>query len=364
MNLKEYKIELLLETVNIKELSDEEYFSNDYSHYVSNSKLKLINPDEGGSPILFKTGLKNEYNASFAYGTAVHQLILQPEEFILSDYQFKPSAKLGLFVDNFIKYRNSGLSIYEAMLKASDKSDYYKGKLSDKKIRTAIEKGLRYYLDVTKNGLKHDKSGREVIVLSEKLKNDVIDSIKSVNLNDKIRKLLKTQNFTDTIEHFNEQAMFIDIAVTLPNGEIVVVPFKLKFDNYSIDPEEKVVTLNDLKTTGKPVSYFMGNMVPTLDENSKKTGEVWINGSFQKLHYYRQMACYSLVLQAYCKTILGLEDYSYKSNMLVVESTPNFKTDVFPVSASYIKQGLIEFKELICRVAWHEYYGYDKEINE
>ena len=30
----------------------------------------------------------------------------------------------------------------------------------------------------------------------------------------------------------------------------------------------------------------------------------------------------------------------------------------------YIKKGLEEFKELICRVAWHEYYGYDKQLNE
>ena len=33
----------------------------------------------------------------------------------------------------------------------------------------------------------------------------------------------------------------------------------------------------------------MGNMVPTLDDKGKKTGEQWCNGSMQNYHYYRQM---------------------------------------------------------------------------
>ena len=364
MNLDNYKVEFLIETVEAKELSDAEYFSNDYKQYSSNSKLKLINPDEGGSPQKYKDGIKSEYNASFEFGTAVHQLILQPEEFILSEYPFKPSAKLGLFVDAVIKYRAKGLSIKESMLKASEKANYYHGKLSPKIIKTAIQKGLRYYYDSVFNDIHLDEFGREVIILNEKLQRDVKECINAVNNNVKIRNLLKRQNFTDTIKYFREQALFIDIAVTLPSGDLIIVPFKLKFDSYSIDPEIKQVSLDDLKTTGKPVSYFMGNFIPTLDESGDKTGEQWVNGSFQTYHYYRQMAVYMIVLQAYCKAVLGLDGYTYQSNMMVVESTPEFKSEAYAVSQSYIKQGLTEFKELICRVAWHEHNGYDKELNE
>ena len=363
MNLDNYKVEFLRETVHLKELSDAEYFSSDYKQYVSNSKLKLINPDEGGSPQKFRDGIKSEYNASFEFGTSVHELILQPEEFVLSNYQFKPSAKLGLFVDNVIKYRAKGLSIKDSMLKASDKADYYKGKLSPKIIKTAMQKGLKYYYDAVFNDIHSDEFGREVIILNEKLQRDVASCIDAVNGNVKIRKLLHSQNFTDTIKYFNEEAIFIDIAVTLPNDEVVVVPFKLKFDNYSIDPESKLVTLNDLKTTGKPVSYFMGDHVPTLDDKGKKIGEQWMNGSFQNYRYYRQIAIYMLVLQWYLKS-QNYNDYTYQANMMVVESTPDFKSEVYPISQAYIKQGLIEFKELICRVAWHEYNGYDKELDE
>ena len=363
MNLDKYKVQFLIETVEAKELSDAEYFSSDYKQYVSNSKLKLINPDEGGTPQKFKEGIKSEYNSSFEFGTAIHELILQPEKFILSEYPFKPSAKLGLFIDNIIKYRTEGLSIKDSMLKASNKAEYYKGKLSPKIIKTAIQKGLRYYYDSVFNDIHLDEFGREVIILSDKLQKDIKQCIHSVHQNVKFRNLLHDQNFTETIQHFNEQALFIDIAVTLPNNETVIVPFKLKFDNYSIDPEIKVITLNDLKTTGKPCSYFMGNMVPTLDDKGKKTGEQWCNGSMQNYHYYRQMGVYMMILQIYMKS-KGYTDYSYKSNMMVVESTPDFKSEVFPVSQSYIKKGLEEFKELICRVAWHEYHGYDKELDE
>ena len=69
MNLDKYNVQFLIETVEAKELSDVEYFSTDYKQYVSNSKLKLINPDEGGNPQKFKDGIKSEYNASFEFGT-------------------------------------------------------------------------------------------------------------------------------------------------------------------------------------------------------------------------------------------------------------------------------------------------------
>ena len=71
----------------------------------------------------------------------------------------------------------------------------------------------------------------------------------------------------------------------------------------------------------------MGNMIPVLDDKGKTYTEQWINGSFQNYHYYRQIACYMMVLQIYTKS-QEYNNYSYKSNMIVVESTPDFKTDV------------------------------------
>ena len=51
--LEEIKITPLIETIEYLDISDEEYFGDAYSDYISNSRLKLINPKQGGSPALW-----------------------------------------------------------------------------------------------------------------------------------------------------------------------------------------------------------------------------------------------------------------------------------------------------------------------
>ena len=51
-----------------EDLSDEEYFRRPG---ISNSRLKYINPKEGGSPQLYKNPPKFEYNQSLQLGTFV-----------------------------------------------------------------------------------------------------------------------------------------------------------------------------------------------------------------------------------------------------------------------------------------------------
>ena len=352
------KIQFLIETCRMEDISDDEYFSEKYKHFVSNSKISLINPKQGGSPQKYRDGIKQSYNSSFEFGSAVHAILLQGDKFVLSDYIKKPSAKLGVFIDHIIKHRKKGLSIYESMDRASVTADYYSKKLTPKIIRKALESGLDYYYQVVFNGLLNKVDGKEVIVLPEKTLYAVQECIKSVKNTNKARLALYGNNFLDTVEFLNEIALFIDIVVTLPDETQVIVPFKLKIDNATIDPEIKTAFLNDLKTTGKSVNYFMGGFIDKSDDNPEGS---WINGSFQNFSYYRQMGVYMMIFQMYCKT-LGYEGYKFKSNMIVVESQNPHNCKVFPVNSSYIKEGLAEFKELICRVAWHETNGYDKEL--
>ena len=58
----------LLDTLRLQKIDDEEYFSEKYSNYISNSRLGLINPDQGGSPERFFTGFKPMYSAAFDLG--------------------------------------------------------------------------------------------------------------------------------------------------------------------------------------------------------------------------------------------------------------------------------------------------------
>src|SRR5574344_994585 len=349
--LSQCKMWILPKSIRSEKISDEEYFSSKYDDYISNSRLKLIDPEQGGSPELFFNPPKQEYNVSLEIGSAIHELLLQPESFELNDYEFKPSGKVGKFIEELANNRKSGKTIYESLLSASESSNYYNGKLSKKILKNAMSKGKQYYSD-----LIHDKFNnfdKKQIILSPKAFFNVYDCMNVIK-DSKIKRFLSCQNITETKQNFNEEAIFADISVKLPECEAQTFKFKLKIDNYSIDDENKTITLNDLKTTSKQLSFFMGNY-----DNVENIYE----GSFMKYHYYRQLAIYLYFLQILYHD--KYPDYSYLINILAIESFgPEYNNDIYRIKEEYIKAGLIEFKSLMCRVAFHKIYGCDKKITD
>lgn len=363
------KVSIDKESIKSLNISDQEYFSSKYKKYCSNSRLSLINPSQEGNPKKYFDNDKSGYSSSFEFGSAVHAMVLQPEFFVFSNYIGKPTAKLGVFVDKFIQARKqgfivpnkkelSGLPIFEAIKQASKDSDYYVNKVSPKIIRTAIEKGLEYYLGVTKYGLYEDDLGREVIILPKKTLQGAKEAIKKIESSKKAQALLKPDDFLGEIEVFNEQAIFADIHVILDKDE-VIIPFKLKIDNWTINHATKVITLNDLKTTGKKVDYFMGGSY--VNENKEK---IVYEGSFQKYHYYRQFGLYLLILKEYCKKVYNIDDsWTFTSNVIVVESFPDYNVKIFKVSQANIIKGIREAKELLTRVAFYTINDGTKEFS-
>ena len=81
IKLSDVKLIPLLHTVKRLKISDEEYFSSKYSEYISNSRLKYINPSQGGSPSKYKKGIQQETTRSLQLGSAIHEVFLQPESF-------------------------------------------------------------------------------------------------------------------------------------------------------------------------------------------------------------------------------------------------------------------------------------------
>lgn len=129
--LKDIKITPLIETIKFLEISDEEYFSEAYSDYISNSRLKLINPEQGGSPEAYLAGLgaDGRYSDSLYFGSAVHELVLQPESFILVESVDRPTAKAGFMADELYPlFIANGVVTKDEIVAASDKINYYKGK--------------------------------------------------------------------------------------------------------------------------------------------------------------------------------------------------------------------------------------------
>ena len=316
---------------------------------ISNSRLKLIDPLEGGTPQLYKEGIPFKYNPSLLAGSAIHSQLLSEDEYDISEYEGKPSAKLGYFIDCLYEFRKKGKSIAESIDLASEKADYYKGRMTPKKFRSAMEQGLDYYIRLT-NG-EFTSPGKEVYVLPKKILDACKAAIASMK-NDRMYKQLHSENLFIPKEFLNEFAFYVDLDVTLENGEKITLPFKGKADNIIIDHEQKMIYLNDVKTTSKPCECFMGGLYE---------GE-WYNGSFEKLHYFRQFSVYLMMLQMYVEQVLKLEGYNYKCNVFVVETTGQNRAKTYPVNNSFIQYGAKEFKELICRVAFHEIYGYDKTI--
>jgi len=62
-------IEIIPDSIELVKMDDATYFSEQYKDYISNSKLSLINEDEGGSEEKFFSGFKSSFSDSFELGT-------------------------------------------------------------------------------------------------------------------------------------------------------------------------------------------------------------------------------------------------------------------------------------------------------
>lgn len=348
MNFSECKIRFL----NIKgeDMPDSEYYS--LKGFTSISRLKLLDPRHGGSPQKYKQGFDFGYNESLLLGSAVHAAILQPDDFEISDYQNKPAGKLGFFVEKVYENRKSGMKIVDSIEKASIDANYYAGKLTKKILRNAMKLGLDYYLRLS-NGEFNPENGKEKFVLSKKLYDSAHACINSINRNGAIQRIL-SQNLFEPKEFYNEIALFSDIEVVFPDGVSTIIRFKGKLDSVVWDPEKKILYLNDIKTTSKGLSYFMGYIY----------NDVPYDGVFEHRSYYTQLYIYSVLLQMYFQKILGIDDYTLYTNIFAVETTGEYRSESFRINNSYIELGKKEFKELMVRLAWHTTYGFDKDFPE
>ena len=144
IKLDDFKILPDLNSLKRVDMSDDEYFSDKYKDYVSNSRLKLINPEEGGSPEKYKNPPKFT-SSSLSMGSVVHEQMLQKEYYEMAPKLGRPSAKLGNCIDEIIKLRQSGIGGYRAVEQAMKNADYYANSINEYRIKDIIKKGLKYY---------------------------------------------------------------------------------------------------------------------------------------------------------------------------------------------------------------------------
>lgn len=329
----------LFDTIQLIEMSDEEYFSEKWAGYISNSTLALINPDQDGSPQIYKEGLSKhpKYSDSLVFGSAVHELVLQPGEFKVADNVNRPTAKMGAMADELYKtfLSNKGVVSDDDIIAVSNKIDYYKGKMDSIKIENVKDKCINYWWDRRDWESEHNNSEIEPIYLDPKSREKLQLCLASVEANKEVQDLLHPKGVFEEPISMNEAALFMDVKAE-HEGKETILKLKGKLDNFTIDIETNEVVLNDLKTTGHWLIDF--------------------GDSFKKYHYNRQMAMYAWVLRSYVQKQYNIKPSSLMANMLLVCTVPDYRAGVFRVTNGEIRKGFLEFKDLLQRVAYCELY--------
>lgn len=337
MQLSEIKLTPLLDTLQLVKISDAEYFSPKYGECISNSRLGLLNPRQGGSPESFFTGFKDEgFISSLVIGSAVHELVLQNESFELAPALGKPTAKMGAMADElypvWLKHPIRTSDITEA----SNKINYYKGKLTPDRIKQVNEQCIPYW-KARKQLVSN--SNKELIYLDDKSRDTVYNCTEALINNPQVQELLHPSGLIDAPISLNENALLLDVQAECPNGKTFIMHLKAKLDNFTIDLESDTVVVNDVKTIGKVVSE--------------------IDSNISKYHYSRELAMYLFLLRLYVIKEYGIENPTMKANYLVVSTIPQYYTKVRAMTKKECYEGLHEFRTLLRYAAYQiGYNGY------
>jgi arsenate reductase-like glutaredoxin family protein len=334
--INQIKITPLLETLKLEDISDEKYFSEYKKDYISNSRLGVLKKD--GVKAFFE-GIPQTYNPSFVLGSLIHEQVLQPESFEVVEGIFKPTAKAGLMADAL--YKSDGTLPTDDEIKSmSYVIGYYKDKLTKNRLLEFKQKSETYWRDrfifEQKNPFK--EGDRKRVYTDEKNFEILQGCLNSLNNNQEIQKLLHPEGLVEKPIVMNEHTILMDIKMEAPNEEARVYKLKAKLDNFTIDSEENVITVNDLKTCGKPLDMF--------------------NPEYYS--YQREISFYSYLLKLCAKKFYNMDNPTIKGNFLTVSTIPEYDSCVYPMTPKLFKSGWEEVKYLLKVVyIMNVKYGYE-----
>lgn len=335
---KKFKFLGFTDYERLEHISDEEYYLGDrFKEHISNSKGGLISPYSEGSPEKYLKGFDQGPSDAFKKGTFVHQLILERDKYTVSEVT-SPSAKLGLAVEEALKYRTEGMSIYDSIKAACQTADYYKKNVSDKIVKQVLAAGLPYHI-----GLKSVKENE--LIIPSNMRAQVLNAVKSIRRNQKAMSILER----GADMNHNEDVLIAKALIQDDEGNVITLPVKCKLDNWSYGLN--TLYLNDLKTTGKPVFYFSGY----------HSTSGFVEGSYHKFCYCRQVAMYGDLLYNWVKQTNPIDEFLvHIITVEVFNTSPTSK--VFQVSNQSLEEGRIQYQDFLKRIAFHDKYGYNVDI--
>lgn len=311
------KIDIL--DAKLVKMTDAEYFSSKYEDYISNSRLGLINPDEGGSIQAFFDGFsRNRYVASFEVGSAVHALVLQPESYFLSNADL-PDGKLGLFARELHELGFKDRDIPdEAISELIGRFGWFGTNPTQEKVNK-IRYNCSKFLEQTAD--EDVPEGMIPIYLSSKQAIVVHEAIKGLKENLDIARLMSCRDSEDgDTSCFNEHAVFAKARITV-DGKTTILKLKSKLDKFIVDGDK--FDIIDLKTSSFGPDHFQESM--------------------KRFHYHRQAAFYKMMLEALYST----DGLSFGSFNFVIVSTYDFTTGTYKVGKAELEKGVDELHWLM-----------------
>lgn len=329
------KITPLLDSLQLIDIPDNLYFGSQYSkEYISNSRLgKLV---KEGVEAFFKNEA-SPYNPSFETGTLIHENVLEPEKYEVIKGVFKPTAKAGLMAEAL--YNPDGTTPTDDEIKSmSYKIGYYKDKLTSNRLKEFRDKAEPYWRDRFLFEQNNPLGDKKRIYTDEKNYELLINCLRTLGENSDIQKLLHPTGIVEEPIVGNERTILMDIEMKVPDYESRIYHLKAKLDNFSIDTEESIITVNDLKTTSRPAVQFD----PTF------------------FSYQREIAFYSWLLKLCAKKFYNIEKAIVKGNFLVVSTVPEYNTLLYPMTPQLFKNGWEEAKYLLkCVAYFNQVKGYE-----
>lgn len=298
---------------------------------LSNSALNALDPQLGGSPKKFILFFDEEHtpdiNKSMETGTLIHQFVDQEDKFAIADVA-KPSDHSARWAEEVYRAYGSDPTD-DQVINIKNIFKLHNSVKKEDTILTKFEKECWEYLQFL------DKADGKVI-MTEAMRDKVVNCYNAIKEHEAAYRLLFAPTEITGLQREKEKQLYVlDVKGYDAKGLI---------DCILIDHENKVIEINDLKTTHTNPYGF----VPAL--GIKDT-------PFEYRKYYRQLAWYGKLIRT------KYPDYIIKFNVIVV-STVTFECAVFQIAISWIKKGLGEIESLVERFKYHEENGYDHCMEE
>lgn len=355
------------------EKRDQDYFlvGNPDDIVVNSSLLQYIDPTQNGNPRKFIDALVNnkekKTSKSLETGGLLHEWVERREDFIIAD-ESKPTEAPALLMECF----------HNAILTSDFEDSRFETVPNDKEIKSAISALLLEFngtKDYENKDFVHmyycfrraiEESNYKAATKPETIARHIINNIEYYNfLKRADGKVALTRDIAETLKGahtslinnpkvqnllFAENTESRQVIKEIPfyftcKGEYGKLKCKAKLDNIIIDFDKKEIIINDLKTYGEGSIY--NKYIPIRKEDLGQT-------SFEYYRTYRQLSLYRIAVnKCLVSAFPELEGFRIKVNIVAVETTGYYESDVFEISHPWIYKGNSELSNLFERICYH-----------